>query len=199
MALALQELSKVPAYKAAATIKSMPKGMSELYGRMVDKIQDLQECKDVLIAVSLALRPLSLPELAVVAGLPDGDDVPRTVAEQCGSFLTIIGEEVFLIHQSAKDYLDEIYESKLQLNGVAQGHADICERSIDAMSANLRGNIYGVPGFDFNPDGIEPPNPYPLAPIRYACLSWFDHLSFIPHDANHYDRVHSFLKVHFLH
>ncbi|KAI0435821.1 hypothetical protein F4803DRAFT_573640 [Xylaria telfairii] len=200
VALALKELSKVPAYKAAVTIKSMPRGLSELYDRMMDKIKNLQECKDVLIAVSLALRPLSLPELAVVAGLPAGDDVPRTVAEECGSFLTITGEEVFLIHQSAKDYLSKVYESKLQSSGAAQGHAGICERSIDAMSANLRENIYSVPDFDFNPDDIiQPPDQDPLASIRYACLFWVDHLSFIPHHVDHYDRVHSFLKIHFLH
>ncbi|KAI0905434.1 quinon protein alcohol dehydrogenase-like superfamily [Ustulina deusta] len=200
VALVFKELSTVDEWDAVATIKDMPPSLSELYDRMmnrIDKLKNPNHCKNALAAVSLAFRPLSLAELAVVAGLPAGENVSRKVVEGCGSFLTITGETVSLIHQSAKDYLDKNYETSLQPDGATQGHMSICERSIVAMSANLRENIYGL-DLGSDPSSKKPPNPDPLAPIRYACLFWVDHLSFGPGPQD-FDRVYSFLELHFLH
>ncbi|KAJ2987542.1 hypothetical protein NUW58_g4448 [Xylaria curta] len=108
--------------------------------------------------------PSGLPGLydRIMVKIGAGDDVPQTVVEECGSFLTVTAETVSLIHQSAKDYLDENHKSKLWPGGVTQGHMDICERSIDAMSA-LRENIYGIKEQDADPKDVEIPNPDPLA------------------------------------
>lgn len=57
--------------------------------------------KAVLAVATLALHPLSLPELAVLADmLPNME--PRTIVKKCGSFLTTKGEVVSLVHQWAK-------------------------------------------------------------------------------------------------
>ncbi|KAI1741442.1 WD40-repeat-containing domain protein [Xylaria scruposa] len=201
VALVFKELSHVRGWDAVKTIQRMPRDLPGLYGRIMDKIEGLSDapyCKNVLVAVSLAFRPLSFNELAAITHLPAGDDVPQIIAEECGSFLTITTETVSLIHQSAKDYLDENHKFRLQPGGVTQGHMDICERSIDAMTKALKKNIYGK-DLDFKPNGMEVPNPDPLAHVRYACLFWVDHLSFSSHDGNHYNRIHSFLETHFLH
>ncbi|KAK3298813.1 uncharacterized protein B0H64DRAFT_371246 [Chaetomium fimeti] len=180
---------------ALPTVKKFPSGLSNLYDRIMDTIAAEagypQYCKDALAAVVLALRPLTLSELAVLAGCPS--DMPRTVVEDCGSFLTVKGETVYLIHQSAKDYLSENYSSKLQPGGVAQGHANIGRRSITAMSSTLKRNIYNL---DFKPD--------PLAPIRYSCLFWADHLldsDSVEHKTELLDDniVFQFLTERFLH
>ncbi|KAK4120590.1 hypothetical protein N657DRAFT_636321 [Parathielavia appendiculata] len=99
----------------------------------------------------------------------------RTIVRKCGSFLTTREETVSLIHQSAKDYLDENYTSRLQPAGVAQRHADISSRSIAAMSLILKQNIYDL-DFGFKPRDISPPQPDSLAPIRYSYVFWADHL-----------------------
>ncbi|KAI0188765.1 hypothetical protein EV127DRAFT_116687 [Xylaria flabelliformis] len=201
VALAFKELSHVRGWDAVKTIQRMPRDLPGLYGRIMDKIEGLSDapyCKNVLVAVSLAFRPLSFHELAAIAYLPAGNDIPQTIAEECGSFLTITEKTVSLIHQSAKDYLDENHGIRLRPGGVTQGHMDICERSIDTMSKALKKNIYGK-GLDFKPNSMEIPNPDPLAHVRYACLFWVDHLSLSPHDVNHYNQIFSFLKRHFLH
>ena len=169
---------KVNGKDALATIKDFPSGLSSLYGRIMDIIDGgqvgyPQYCKNVLVAATLALRPLTLSELAILADLPH--DMPRTITEDCGSFLTITGETVYLIHQSAKDYLEANFKSRLQPAGVAQGHVDISRRSIDAMSSKLVKNVYALP-LGFKPKDIRPPDPDPLAPIRYSCVFWADHL-----------------------
>jgi hypothetical protein len=172
-------LNHVHGTYAVEIIKEIPSGLSKLYNHMMARIEkgmrrDPQYCKGVLAVATLALRPLSLSELAVLAGMPRNMD-PRTIVRKCGSFLMTRGETVFLIHQSAKDYLDENYTSRLQLAGVAQGHADISRRSIAAMSLILKQNIYDL-DFGFKPKDISPPQPDPLAPIRYSCVFWADHL-----------------------
>lgn len=169
---------------ALPTIQKFPSGLSSLYGRIMDMINTEvgypEYCKDALSAVVLASRPLALCELAVLAGLPS--DMARTIVEDCGSFLTVKDETVYLIHQSAKDYLDENYSAKLQPGGVAQGHVNVARRSIRAMSSILKRNIYNL---DLNLDlrsrfaDITPPKPDPLAPIRYSCVFWASHFLII--------------------
>ncbi|KAK4099088.1 hypothetical protein N658DRAFT_517534 [Parathielavia hyrcaniae] len=196
---------------ALVAVKKCPPGLSRVYGRIMDMIDGggvgdsqvgyPQYFKNVLAAATLALRPLTLPELGVLANLPP--DMPRTIVEDCGSFLTIKEETVYLIHQSAKDYLDENYTSKLQPAGVAQGHADISRRSIDAMASILRQNIYDL-DFGFKSKDISPPPLDPLAPIRYSYVFWADHLLNAEtrewKEALVDDRaVFSLLKVRFLH
>jgi len=215
VALALKELDKedknlnpVHGMYAPSIIRKMPSGLSELYDHMMIRIEegmekDPQYCKTVLVSTVLAYRPLTLSELAVLADLPVGMH-SRTIVKKCGSFLTIKDETVYLIHQSAKDYLDENYTSRLQPAGVAQGHVDIGRRSIKAISSVLKQNIYNL-DFGFRPMDITPPEPDPLAKIRYSCVFWADHLCFengespaCKQELTDDGRVFEFLKERFL-
>ncbi len=72
------------------------------------------------------------------------------------------------------------------------------------MSENLQRNIYGLQHPGLSVHAIMRPDPDPLAPVRYACLYWIDHLweTNQGHDqASLYDNgpVHIFLRDHFLH
>ncbi|KAK5631464.1 hypothetical protein RRF57_007178 [Xylaria bambusicola] len=201
VALVFEELRTVPGFDAVETIKALPQGLPELYDDMILRIEKKEKphrYKDILIAVTLAFRPLSFPELATVTGLPPIIDVIQSLVAQCGSFLTVTGNVVSLIHQSAKDYLCKNFQSRLQPKGAEEGHMNICQRSILAMSKCLRKNIYNIPNLDFDPRSALPPNPDPLGPIRYACLFWAEHLSFTSPNEYYY-QVLSFLKVHVLH
>ncbi|EFY86801.1 wd-repeat protein [Metarhizium acridum CQMa 102] len=76
-------------------VKETPSSLSKLYDDLMGRIEkgkmlDPQYCKNILLAAILAVRPLTLPELEVLAQLPKNMD-PRTmvirgfVAEGCGS------------------------------------------------------------------------------------------------------------------
>jgi len=199
---------KVHGMYALEIIGEIPSGLKELYDHMMTKIEkgkrrDPQYCRNVLVAAVLAYRPLTLSELAVLADLPPEMDA-QTIVKKCGSFLTTKDETVYLIHQSAKDYLDENNTSRLQLEGVCQGHADIGRRSINAMSSVLKQNIFNL-DFGFRPMDITPPKPHPLAKIRYSCVFWADHLCFengespaCKQELTDDGRVFEFLKERFL-
>lgn len=204
----VEDLNPVHGSYALKIVKEIPSGLSKLYNHMLVKIEkgmrgDPQHCKNALVAIVLAYRPLTLAEFGVLAGLPLNMD-PQTVARKCGSFLTVKHKTVYLIHQSAKDYLDENYTSMLQPAGVVQGHADIVGRAISAMSSTLRQNIYHL-DFDTESWNITPPNPDPLAPIRYSCIFWARHLCFLGGENPGYlkeltdEGVLGFLEEHLLH
>ncbi len=163
-------------------LEEVPTGLDKLYHRMMKQIEQLKTtqnkefCRLVLSAVTLAYRSLSIPELSVVAGLRGTNagkaKAVRTIVGMCGSFLTLRDDQVFVIHQSANDYLT----TWLQPAGVAQGHIDISRRSLDAMTSILeQKNLYNL-DFGFKPKDIRPPQPDPLGPIRYSCVFWADHL-----------------------
>ncbi|KAI0124172.1 hypothetical protein BJ170DRAFT_673988 [Xylariales sp. AK1849] len=211
VALVFKELESVEGWYAEDTIKEMPAGLLNLYGHMLTKIEkgqrkDPEYCKRALIVASLAFRPLSLDELAVVSELPPAFD-PRNIVDKCGSFLNIVGNTVYLIHQSAKNYLDEQYESKLDAAGPSQGHIDIIDRSIKAMSVTLKKDIYSLRDYGFRPADAPRPDSDPLAPLQYSCVFWVDHLDLDlvrmtpKYGENLADdgQVFVFLKQHLLH
>ncbi|KAL2142978.1 hypothetical protein VTI28DRAFT_500 [Corynascus sepedonium] len=178
VALAFKVLETVHGHYAVKRIKEMPPRLSELYDHMMDSIEagrmiEPQDCKRVLAVMSLAFRPLSIFE---VSELTEWSlDFAEKAIEMCGSFLRITEGTVYFIHQSAKEYLEKNFKSRLQPAGPVQGHVEIYRRSIDALSRILRHNIYNLdPGL--KPEDMTPPDPDPLAPIRYSCVFWVDHL-----------------------
>jgi hypothetical protein len=96
------------------------------------------------------MAPLSSRSLTP-ASFPFSNAINSGVRLYSLSFLAINEGMVSRIHQSAKDYLiedlkclDQDHKSRLQVGGVAQGHADIAKSSVDAMSKQLKKNIYGL-------------------------------------------------------
>lgn len=203
--LVVEDLKMRNAKYAIESIKEHPSGLSELYEHKMTGLESsgrkyLQPCKDILSATCLAFRPLIFSELEALFPWPTRED-PRAIVKMCGSFLTITGETVSLTHQSAKDYLMEKW---LQPAGVSRGHVDISMRCIDAMSSALEQNMYSL-DFGFRPENIRSPEPDPLAPLRYSCVFWANHLCFLDGECSEHKkeltddgRVYKFLEKRFL-
>ncbi|KAI4605773.1 hypothetical protein J4E83_010436 [Alternaria metachromatica] len=95
-------------------MQAFPPGLEQLYGRMLQQLQSLDEpesklYKFVLGVVLTSPRPLETYELAYLVKELDevGDKVEtmRDIVRECGSFLSEQNDEVLFVHQSAKDYL----------------------------------------------------------------------------------------------
>ena len=95
-------------------MQAFPPGLEQLYGRMLQQVQNLDEpesklYKFVLGVVLTSPRPLETYELAHLVKELDqvGDkvDMMRDIIRECGSFLSEQSDEVLFVHQSAKDYL----------------------------------------------------------------------------------------------
>jgi hypothetical protein len=214
VALVFKELQDVLSGEVLQVLEEVPADLIPLYDRMMEKIHLLRRkhpefCRLILSTATLAFRPLHLLELWVLAGLK-GEisniaELERMI-KLCGSFLTIREDHVYLIHQSAKDYLSNNACAEIFPAGRADVHYDLFSRSLSGLSQTLRRNIYGL-----NPPGVlinqvTRVNPDPLDPVRYSCVFWVDHLYEVDRSASHHKseladegQTFEFLKKHFLH
>ena len=193
-------------------VRKMPPGLDKMYDQMMRQIINRnddysQHCKQVLLAVVNAYRPLRLSELEILAALPRLAP-HRDIIRLCG--LISIRENdriVYFIHQSAKDYLIKHEKSEILSEifpiGRAAGHSTIVSRSIEAMKNTLRRDVYHLryPGFPIAK--ATTPHLDPLARIRYACLYWIDHLCEIKSSYDEIDlydngTIDIFLRKYFL-
>lgn len=148
--------------------------------------------KQVLLTAVNTHRPLRLSELitlATSAALPKFAN-HRNIVRFCGLLTISEDDKIFyFVHQSAKDYLIKYAKSNIMSEIFPrerlEGHCAIVSQSLKAMAEPLRRNVYnleypGVPIAD-----VKAPNPDPLAPIRYACVYWVDHLC----ETDNHDKV----------
>jgi hypothetical protein len=187
VALACQDLEKVPRWKVLAKLDAFPSGLDSLYQRMMDQIQqsaDADLCKQILAILSTVFRPIALEELTsfvdALKNMTNDEESLSEVIGLCGSFLTIREHIVYFVHQSAKDFLLGTASNQILPSGVEYVHYSIFLASLQVMGETLRRNIYDLhfPGFPV--DQVNLPQPDPLAPARYSCVYWIDHLLCAP-------------------
>lgn len=212
VALVFQELQHVESWDVLEVLKEIPAGLEALYHRMMQQINQLERrnpefCRSVLSTVTIAYRPLHLEELGILSGLPSKVSIEK-IASMCGSFLTIRDKVVYFVPQSAKDYLmkdpNSDILSKIFPAGYAEAHRTIVSRSLEAMLTTLQRDIYNLKHPSFPIKEIKFPDPDALAPIRYACVYWIDHLCETESSHNgvgFYDeeKIDEFWRKHFLH
>ncbi|KAK2034265.1 hypothetical protein LX32DRAFT_552142 [Colletotrichum zoysiae] len=213
VSLVIQELHEAEAWEVMDIIDDIPAGLDELYERMIRQIQHQGRdrpayCWKLLSTVIAAYRPLHLEELRFLVDLPPSISTTRqnilAIAGRSGSFLTIRDDVVYIIHQSAKDFLTK-HIAQFP-SGPAEVHIIIASRSIQAMSGILRRDMYEIhePGFPIS--SAKPPDPNPLASVRYSSVYWVSHLVEGSEEQGQWDRelcdggpVHVFLQKHLLH
>lgn len=209
VALVCQELarSEVKKRHTRTKLRDFPPGLDALYKSMIQHVrssEDVDLCMQILAVVSIAYRPVTLPELMSLVETSDDINNDQETLEEiiklCGSFLTLQGNDVSFIHQSAKDFLSEKEPAILFPSGKEVEHRSVLLRSIKAMSQTLRRDMYSLkhPGTPIEEVQLKLPSPDPLAPIRYACTYWVDHLREIQSD-HRVDSINCFLQKHFLH
>ena len=186
VALVAKELEKSQSWEILSVLSDVPVGLEELYDRMMQQILDMKRgiselCRLVLATVAIAYRPLDLPELAIVSGLPaelftGQTNRIREVVSRCGSFLIVKNDIVYLLHQSVMDYLREKAAKIIFPSRIWNSHRDIFAQSVNALSTKLRRNIYDLPDPGVQMHEVRVPNHDPLAGIRYSCIYWTRHL-----------------------
>ncbi|KAH7466715.1 Vegetative incompatibility protein [Fusarium oxysporum f. sp. matthiolae] len=215
VSLVIKELNDMKSWEVLQTVDKIPSGLKEVYGRMARNIQQLRPgclelCRPLLSTVCTAYRPLSLHELGILSGLPieisrKPQSVRRIVA-MCGSFLTIRDDSVYIVHQSAKEYLATEASQVVFPAGDGKVHYFAFLRSLQVMSETLRRDMYDLHHPGTSIDDVSQPEPDPLASARYSCIYWVDHLSnAISHiismpinDLQDDGKVHQFLSKKYL-
>jgi hypothetical protein len=94
----------------------------------------------------------------------------------CGSFLTLREGILYFVHQSAKDFLIGRASAEILPRGIEHQHRAIFSTSVELLSQTLRRDMYRLVAPGFSIDDVPQLDPDPLAPARYSCVHWVDHL-----------------------
>ena len=168
VSLACAELEKARAVEGTMrrALDRLPRGLEGIYTQILEKaLTNDQACtadttKEILKAVSIAIRPLTLHELACVADIPkecwDDRNLLKEYVSQCGSLLTVRGisnvkdksgkyviprhATVHLVHQSAKDFLISTKLRLLLSRDLAEEHATVVRRSLSYICSGFFAN-----------------------------------------------------------
>ncbi|QYS94432.1 hypothetical protein H0G86_001763 [Trichoderma simmonsii] len=194
VSLVIGELDAASSLEIQHIMKELPESLKKVYKRMIRQIEKhkpwiAKQCRLLLSTAAVAYRPLQLDELALLADIQDGDSdklqlgveavEPQFITELvklCGSFLTILNGIVYIIHQSAKEFLTGSASRILFPFGINETHHDIFWKSLQIMSDVLRRDIYGLVNPTFPVDKIQERSPDPLVGVYYSCVYWVDHL-----------------------
>lgn len=184
VALVVQELEGPESWDPLQVVEEAPPGLHQLYDRMINQIQQLKKsnsevCQLLLSTACVTYRPLYLAEMGSLCGISGQVSAlarnVRNMVAMCGSFLTVRDDQVYFIHQSAKDYLtDKMRDTVFPSQGGI--HHDIFSQSLKLMSSALKRDMYSLIAPGFPVDKVQVPVHDPLATIRYSCVYWVDHL-----------------------
>ncbi|KAF1818120.1 uncharacterized protein K489DRAFT_374592 [Dissoconium aciculare CBS 342.82] len=214
VALVCRSLHAIPQRHVRQKLHKFPPGLDALYARMMVQIEesdDVEYCKAVLATVALALRPLTLPELGLIADLPEEisysiEDI-ADIARRSGCFLTMRGDiredrVVSFVHQSAKDYIIEQARNSIFPAGMSEEHARVAQKCIQRMCepGGLQKDICRVrkPGIrrtDFDSAEIAKRMP---ARVTYTSSFWAEHFIASRETLHDDEYVHRFLQQYFL-
>ncbi|KAI9662986.1 MAG: hypothetical protein M1821_008033 [Bathelium mastoideum] len=182
VAVACQNLRNVKRWNVLDSLKHFPPGLNSLYSRMMKQIHssgDADRCRQILAVTATVYRPVTLKEVSCLV------DVPKNITQKssslveiiglCGSFLTVREDVVYLVHQSAQDYL-LTDASGLYSSGTGETHYGIFLKSLHIMLETLRRDIYELRDPGYLIEQVKTPKPDPLAASSYSCIYWVDHL-----------------------
>ncbi|KAI4191398.1 MAG: hypothetical protein LQ348_003532 [Seirophora lacunosa] len=224
VALACRELSKpsVLSINTEEVLLELPTGITPLYTRIMDQVLTSSDerstlyIKSILQSMIVALRPLTLPELAVAAGLPqqyhDKLRVLEEYVQQCGSMVTIRKRQAHFVHLSAKTYLQQAQFIHLsaKVHLLENGRGSIVSKDLRIEHRNMAVNCFEyirdqsrdsttekVSSSRLGPTNDrtrgEPDN---IAWLEYPVLFWLDHARQASDDiANHFDVGTDFFKA----
>jgi ankyrin repeat protein len=204
VALACSELRKrtVSSINTRFVLGKLPSGLSRLYARMLDQVMsnDIEEmveiALEVLRAVNIALRPLNFGELAIMSGLPSDSrqstEVARKYAELCGSFLTFRDEYVYLVHQSAKEFLQKQQDSSIYPRGIFSEHEKAANRCLQYITLHWQEDLKDLASTK-KAASTKYRTP-PSSSLQYPLLHWVEHSNLARETDDIYLRYKSFFR-----
>jgi ankyrin repeat domain-containing protein 50 len=95
----------------------LPQSVNEAYERILSRSHNFEEAKKLLHIVVAATRPLTLKEMSLALALRENhqsycdldfkseERFRENIRDLCGLFVTVIDSRIYLLHQTAKEFL----------------------------------------------------------------------------------------------
>jgi len=183
VALVCQDLQKSSRLDVLKKLALFPPGLESLYMRMLQQIRmsgDAKICLQVLATTAVLYRPITVAELAALVeelrDYVDDLEIVREIISLCGSFLTLRDDTVYIVHQSAKDFLFEKAFNDVFPEGTRCVHREIFVKSVLILHKTLHRDMYSLKAPGCPVEDVELPLLDLLAASRYSCVFWIDHL-----------------------
>jgi hypothetical protein len=139
-------------------VSETPEKLEEIYENMKLQIQaskdgNSQLCKRALAVATTANRPLRLAEMRLLADFPR-EVSPLKILKLCRFFRITVDNDgqksVYMIHQSAKQWLEQQLRSGLldAFEGpehLATAHSSLAESCLRVLNSTLKRNIWKLP------------------------------------------------------
>lgn len=225
VALACRELSKpsVLSVNTEEVLRELPAGITPLYTRIMDQILISSDerstiyIRSILQSMVVAIRPFSLPELAVAAGLPqqyhEKLHVLEEYVQQCGSMVTIRKRQAHFVHLSAKVFLQQAQfvhlSTKIHLLENSRGtivskdlrteHREVAVHCFEYICDSARNFMHNKESWlsRLDPSVDRARAERDKIPwLEYPILFWMDHARLASDEiANHFDVGTDFFKT----
>jgi ankyrin repeat domain-containing protein 50 len=113
----IRETSSPTIRKLKSTIRELPRTIDQAYEAILSKIKDQKQAQKLFHIILAATRPLTLTELNIFLSIKDEHrsltDIElenearfaTSIKNICGLFISVIDQKVYLIHQTAKEFL----------------------------------------------------------------------------------------------
>ncbi|OTA56891.1 hypothetical protein K449DRAFT_451399, partial [Hypoxylon sp. EC38] len=123
-----------------ANIRKIPTTVEAAYEKILSKSLDETKARRLLHIVVAARRPLSLKEMetALAIKLEHMYRFQQTIRKLCGLFVTTVDSKIYLLHQTAREFL--IYKSSSNSLYLEKSHiilAEICMRLLFSPDIKL--------------------------------------------------------------
>ncbi|KAL4788809.1 hypothetical protein BDV19DRAFT_395637 [Aspergillus venezuelensis] len=123
VSLALDVITKIPGFSRGnvrRVIQDIPENVNAAYTRILNRSSDRSRARTLLQVVTAAERPLSLQEISLALAFStkdqsieeirdeiqtDDERIQTMIRDLCGLFLVVIGGKIYLLHQTAKEFL----------------------------------------------------------------------------------------------
>jgi ankyrin repeat protein len=146
VSLTLDVLENIPGFTKGnirRVIQHLPPTVDGAYERILDRSLDADKARVLLHIITAATRPLSLGELSLALAISAGhraftdimdevepeDRFRKTLRDICGLLVVVIDEKVYLLHQTAKEFLVRGNNSAMNKNVTRWKHSLLPEES----------------------------------------------------------------------
>ena len=199
--LMLKEIEhKVVAYgterRLASIINKLPTSVYEAYERILESSADQESARKILQIGIAAKRALTVPEMNVALALalqgrcssyealdcPSDQEFKSSVKQICGLFVSIVNQKVYLLHQTAREFL--LRQPWLTSHGwqyslsLESGHSLLFRICVHLLCFS----VFESPPWDWNSLGGGSKQFVRIFPwinghvlLRYAAGAWVDH------------------------
>lgn len=174
-----RRLETVSQKKIRDILSSVPETVDKAYTAILERSENKRSAKKLLNIIVSAVRPLTLREMdtamAIEATCTSYDDLDLVPEEKCkviirnlcGLFVTIIDSRIYLIHQTAREFL--LSNSNPVMSSQDQNYTRVWKHSIKLEASNLilaRICIWYLLFAVFEIEGLKPPPGLSGGPIR---------------------------------